>query len=74
MKNQFLLSEAAAQIGCRGYQIQYAINQGYVADVDERMNHQRLFTPKDIERFKKYFASKPKQVSHPAAKKEAHAK
>ena len=58
MNNQFLLNEAAKIAGVRGYQIAYAIQQGYLPEPKLRINHQRIFTPADIIRIREYFKQK----------------
>ncbi len=61
MTNKYLLNEAARLAGIRGYQISYAITQGYIEEPKETINRQRLFTDEDICRIKKYFANRPKR-------------
>jgi DNA-binding transcriptional MerR regulator len=69
MKNQYLLNETAKIVGVRGYQIAYAIQQGYLPEPEQRLTHQRIFTDADIVRIRTYFASKSNK-GRPA--KEAH--
>lgn len=73
MKNHFLLNETAKMVGVRGYQIAYAISQGYLPEPKQRLNHQRLFTLQDIDRIRKYFANKPSKPNkgRPPRAKEA---
>lgn len=61
MKDQYLLHQAAALVGVRGWRIAYAISQGYLPEPEQRFNHQRVFTNQDIERIRAYFATKPKR-------------
>ena len=58
MSNQYLLNQAAKIVGVRGYQIAYAITQGYLPEPELRLTHQRIFTDRDIEKIKRYFANK----------------
>lgn len=60
MKNHYLLNEAAKAVGVPGYRIAYAITQGHIADVKERINNHRLFTQEDIQRIKTFFAGRIK--------------
>lgn len=59
MPNQYLLHQAAALVGVRGWRIAYAISQGYLPEPAQRFNHQRVFTDEDIARIRAYFANKP---------------
>ena len=70
MHNQYLLSETAKMVGVRGYQIAYAIQQGYLPEPEQRLTHQRIFTDRDIVRIRDYFAKKTNKGRPP--KKEAH--
>ena len=58
MTNQYLLNETAKIVGVRGYQIAYAIQQGYLPEPELRLTHQRIFTDADIVRIREYFAKK----------------
>ncbi len=58
MKNHYLLNEAAKLVGVRGYQIAYAIQQGYLPEPELRLTHQRIFSDEDIARIRGYFATK----------------
>ena len=60
MNNKYLLTEAAKLVGggVRGWQISYAIQQGYIEPPGERISHQRVFTDTDIVRIREYFANK----------------
>ena len=58
MNNQYMLNETAKIVGCRGYQIAYAIQQGYLPEPALRLAHQRIFTDSDIVRIREYFAAK----------------
>lgn len=60
MTNHYLLNQTAKIVGVRGYQIAYAIQQGYLPEPELRLTHQRIFTDADIVRIKEYFANKPK--------------
>jgi len=70
MQNQFLLHEVASMVGIRGYRIAYAISQRYLPEPAQRLNHQRIFTPDDVTRIRKYFASK--STTGRSSGKEAH--
>ena len=58
MTNQYLLNETAKIVGVRGYQIAYAIQQGYLPEPEQRLTHQRIFTDADIIRIREYFTKK----------------
>lgn len=58
MNNHYLLNEAARLVGVRGYQIAYAIQQGYLPEPELRLTHQRIFCDDDIARIRQYFATK----------------
>lgn len=61
MTQGYLLNDAAKRAGVRGYQVAYAITQGHLPEVENWLNHQRIFTDKDIARIKEYFATRPKR-------------
>lgn len=65
MNNHYLLNEAAKLVGVRGYQIAYAIQQGYLPEPEMRLTHQRIFTDQDIVRIREYFANKPTSRGKP---------
>lgn len=57
----YLLNAAARRAGVRGYQIAYAISQGYLPEPAQWFNRQRVFTAEDITRIREYFAARPKR-------------
>ena len=61
MNEGYLLNDAAKRAGVRGYQIAYAISQGYLPEPEQWFNRQRVFTDDDIARIKEYFATRPKR-------------
>jgi DNA-binding transcriptional MerR regulator len=61
MTNGYLLNDAARLAGVRGYQIAYAIRQGYLPEPQQWFNRQRVFTDEDVARIKAYFADRPKR-------------
>lgn len=65
MKNHYLLNQAAKLVGVRGYQIAYAIQQGYLPEPELRLTHQRIFSDADITRIREYFANKPTSRGKP---------
>jgi DNA-binding transcriptional MerR regulator len=67
MKRHFLLNEVAKIVGCKGYQIQYAIANGKIDEPTLRINNKRVFTNEDVARVRELFRAKK-------AKKEAHEK
>lgn len=70
MNNGYLLNDAAKRAGVRGYQIAYAITQGYLPEPKQWFNRQRIFTEEDIARIKEYFANRPKRGKPTLAEKE----
>ncbi|MGE3408659.1 MAG: MerR family transcriptional regulator [Pirellulales bacterium] len=66
MNNHYLLNEAAKLVGVRGYQIAYAIQQGYLPEPEMRLTHQRIFTDQDIVRIREYFATKSSNRGKPS--------
>ena len=71
MNEGYLLNDAAKRAGVRGYQIAYAISQGYLPEPQQWFNRQRVFTDQDIARIKEYFATRPKRGFPGVARKEA---
>ena len=65
MKNQMLLNEVAKEVGVKPYQIAYRISCGELAEPQSRFNNHRIFTRKDVDQIRKYFAGTE-------AKKETH--
>ena len=63
MENKYLLNEAARKIGVRGYQIAYAITQGYIDPPKETINRQRIFLDEDVARIKQYFANRDRKMT-----------
>ena len=61
MNEGYLLNDAAKRAGVRGYQVAYAIAQGYLPEPTQWFNRQRVFTDADIARIKEYFATRPKR-------------
>ncbi len=61
MTNGYLLNDAAKRAGVRGYQVAYAISQGYLPEPEQTFNRQRVFTDEDIARIREYFATRPKR-------------
>ena len=61
MTQGYLLNDAAKRAGVRGYQVAYAITQGYLPEPQQWFNRQRIFTDQDIVRIKEYFATRPKR-------------
>ena len=61
MNEGYLLNDAAKRAGVRGYQIAYALSQGYLPEPQQWFNRQRVFTDEDVARIKQYFATRPKR-------------
>lgn len=70
MNKGYLLNDAAKRAGVRGYQVAYAISQGYLPEPQQWFNRQRVFTDEDIARIKEYFAARPKRGKPSLAEKE----
>ena len=70
MNNGYLLNDAAKRAGVRGYQIAYAITQGYLPQPKQTFNRQRVFTDEDIARIREYFANRPRRGKPSLAEKE----
>jgi len=70
MEQGYLLNDAAKRAGVRGYQIAYALSQGYLPEPKQWFNRQRIFTDEDIARIKEYFANRPKRGKPSLAEKE----
>lgn len=70
MTEGYLLNDAAKRAGVRGYQVAYAISQGYLPEPKQWFNRQRVFTDEDIARIREYFAARPKRGKPSMAEKE----
>ena len=68
MKDQMLLNEVAIELGLLPYQIAYELTCRRIPEPTQRINNKRIFTRKDVDGIKKYFAGKA------ATKKEANGK
>lgn len=60
-QQHYLLNQVARLVGVAGHQIHYAIASGYLEEPAERINDKRIFTVKDVERIRAYFAAKQKR-------------
>ena len=59
MKEQLLLNEVAKELGdVKAYQISYAISCGQIPEPTLRISNKRIFTRKDLDGIKKYFAAR----------------
>lgn len=67
MKEHLLLNEVAKELGIKPYQIAYRLTCGEIPEPESRFNNHRVFTRKDVDQIRKYFAGKQ-------AMKEAHAR
>lgn len=70
MNQGYLLNAAAKRAGVRGYQVAYAITQGYLQEPTQTFNRQRVFTDEDVARIKDYFTTRPKRGFPGVARKE----
>ena len=63
-KNQFILSEVARIAGVKSHVVAYAISSGHLPEPCLRIAGKRIFSTKEVEAIKKYFASRPQKEAH----------
>lgn len=63
-QTQFILSEVAKLIGVKPHVIAYAISSQNLPEPSLRIAGKRIFSTKEVEAIKKYFASRPKKEEH----------
>lgn len=57
-QEHYLLNQVARQVGCKAYQIAYAISTGQVDEPKLRIANKRVFTTEDVARIREVFRSK----------------
>jgi len=67
MINHYSLKQVAEACGVKAHRISYAIGNGYLAEPIERITNRRLFTEKDLDAAKMYFATQSR-LGRPANK------
>lgn len=60
-QTQFILSEVAKIANAKPYAIAYAITAGHLPDVALRIAGKRIFSAKEVEAVKTYFANRIKK-------------
>lgn len=65
-KNQFILSEVAKIVGQKAHVIAYGISAGHLSEPCLRIAGKRIFSTKEVEAIKKYFANRPKKDTREA--------
>jgi DNA-binding transcriptional MerR regulator len=62
MKDFLSIGQVAQETGIPTYKIKYALETLKIPAPTERFGHQRVFTRKDVDRVRKYFASQHSAV------------
>ncbi len=63
-KNQFILSEVAKIAGVKAHVVAYAISSGSLPEPCLRIAGKRIFSTKEVEAIKKYFANRTTKEEH----------
>lgn len=63
-KNQFILSEVAKIAGVKPHVVAYGIAAGNISESKLRIAGKRIFSTKEVEAIKKYFANKQREATN----------
>ena len=63
-QTQFILNEVAKIVGVKAHVIAYAISAGNLPEPKLRIAGKRIFSTKEVEAIKTYFANRNKKEDH----------
>lgn len=63
-QTQFILSEVAKIVGVKPHVVAYGIVAGNIPEPCLRIAGKRIFSTKEVEAIKKYFANRPMKEAH----------
>ncbi len=63
-QTQFILNEVAKIVGIKAHVIAYAISAGHLPEPKLRIFGKRVFSAKEVQAIKKYFANRPQKEAH----------